>query len=185
MAGFSSKSLVLVSLLGLLALLLCSTSEGEWARAFGPRKRFSVPLCSTPAIPGCACSQLAAGREWGGKELFQQRMLPNPPLLSMAIWIVRGLNSKCPRQHGSVVQMGFIYFVVFLRTSTKQPGLLPVLHQSASASVGPKGLYWTALQWSLRYPCDHVSYFSEDPLFFLTCINLRMSVWAETMIWIL
>ncbi|XP_009512234.2 C-C motif chemokine 20 [Phalacrocorax carbo] len=29
MAGFSSKSLVLVSLLGLLALLLCSTSEAQ------------------------------------------------------------------------------------------------------------------------------------------------------------
>lgn len=29
MAGFSSKSWVLLSLLGLLVLLLCSTSEGE------------------------------------------------------------------------------------------------------------------------------------------------------------
>lgn len=30
MTGCSSKSMVLLSVLGLLALLLCSTSEGEW-----------------------------------------------------------------------------------------------------------------------------------------------------------
>lgn len=42
---------------------------------------------------------------------------------------------------GSVGQMGLIYFVVVLHSSTKQPGLLPVLHPSASASVGPEGLH--------------------------------------------
>lgn len=56
-------------------------------------------------------------------------------------WIVRGLNREYPRQHGSEVQMGFIYLVIFLHSSTKQPGLLPVLHQSPFASVGAEGLY--------------------------------------------
>lgn len=62
----------------------------------------SVLLCSVPAMPACACSQLAAGWGWDGREFFQQSMLPNP-LLSVGSWIVRGLNSKYPRQHGSMV----------------------------------------------------------------------------------
>jgi len=60
----------------------------------------------SPAMPGWACLQLPAGRGRGGRELVQQSLLPNPPLLLTGSWMVRGLNSKYPRQHGSVVQMG-------------------------------------------------------------------------------
>lgn len=77
-----------------------------------------------------------------------------------------GVEQGVPWQQGRVGRMGLIYFVVVLHSSTKQPGLLPVLHQSASASVGPEGLHWTALQWGLWHPCHHVSYLLNFCWFF-------------------
>lgn len=151
MTGCSSKSMVLLSLLGLLALLLCGSSEGEWPRLF--------PLWRAP---GAAHSwqQDEPGLEGNG---FSKICCHIPSSVTRELDGCLELNTECPRQQGSMGQMGFIYFVfiyfvVVLHSSTKQPGLLPVLHQSASAAVGPEGLHWTALQWGLRHPCHHVSY---------------------------
>lgn len=130
MSGCSSKSLVLVSLLGLLMLLLCGRSKGGWAGASGPWELLGSHC-------GCAHSLMVPGQGRGEWELFQQKTLPNSPLLSMGSCIVRGLKSEYPGQPDSVVQIGFIYFVVFLSFQRKATRIAACLTPECVCLGGP------------------------------------------------
>lgn len=171
MAGFSSKIVVLVSLLGLLALLLCGTSEGEWAWAFSPRKQFSVLLCSVPAMPRCACSQLAAGWGWDGREFFQQSMLPKSSSVD-GEWIVRELNSKYPRQHGLNRFYLLCRFPSFQHKATR---IAACLTPKFACLVGPWRVILNNSPVKSVISMQSCKLLFKRSCFFLTCINFRMS----------
>lgn len=143
---------------------------GSWHCSCGAPVKVSDLGCSAV---GRAPVLLTAGSRmrlsWKGMVSAKCAVLSPSSCHEGAAWL--GLNRECPRQQGSVGQR--VYLLCFvLHSSTKQPGLLPVLHQSASASVGPEGLHWTALQWGLRHPCHHVSYFLNFCCFFWHLLTL-------------